>query len=365
VVVVVAEIKPADYEAIDKLVGTSYGSIQQFVEVAVRNQLALEGGLNGFVDLPDHVPPRAHERKESSPLMARQGSTAVLSQPTTDANSVKPTPGSTDDEWLPWVGAIDPTAVATGAEISVPDLPLWGQINRVLPIAAGVRVLAHIAESAEQPFVSVDEWHAKAADAAVGLRARLEAIDSARNHRHGERWATAFPEDERTSRKRYVQQFLGYVRPNGQPEGGAARLGFVSFADGDPSKVSLTRGGAAWASLQNPIFDGTDVNARGTFSREEAERYLDHVRHKVPAEYHLMTVVAGLVDRGKARTEIDDRLGELYPDWSRYIGTVRAGALGRLQDLGLLRRERRGLHVDYGLTDLSYELRLIDEKGVS
>ena len=246
----------------------------------------------------------------------------------------------------------------------MPNQPLWGQINRVLPIAVGVRVLAHLATEAAKPFVSVDEWHVRATDAAQALRNHFETMDIAQEHRHGERWATAFPEDVRASRKRYMNQFLGYIRPKGQPEGGAALLGLVAFADGDPKKVTLTQGGALWASLPNPIFDSPDGRAEETFSREEAEHYITHVRRTVPAEFELMRSVAELVDAGKARTEIDDRLGELYPDWASYIGTVRAGALGRLQDLGLLRRERRGIHVDYELTDRARELSLTDAKGV-
>ena len=78
-----------------------------------------------------------------------------------------------------------------------------------------------------------------------------------------------------------------------------------------------------------------------------------------------MRAVAGLVDAGRTRTEIDERLAELYPDWARYIGTIRAGAIGRLHDLGLLRRARRGLHVDYGLTEFAYEISLADAEGRS
>jgi hypothetical protein len=361
VVVVLAEIKSADYEAIDKLLGSAYASIQQFIEVAVRNQLALEEGLHGSAPVTARAHSPAHQPAEREAAAAREVS--GWAAPLAGTEPAAPIPASADDDWRSWVTAADANEIPTAAKASVPDRPLWGQINRVLPIAAGVRVLAHIGNEAAQPFVGTAEWHAKAADAAQALRIHLEAIDTAREHRHGQRWATAFPDDERSSRKRYMNQFLGYLRPNGEPEGGAAVLGLVAFANGDPTKVALTKSGAVWASLPNPVFDSPDGHAETTFSREEAEHYLDHVRRTVPAEYQLMRAVAELVDAGKARTEIDEQLGESYPDWARYIGTVRAGALGRLQDLGLLRRERRGLQVDYGLTDLAYELRLTDAKG--
>jgi hypothetical protein len=350
VVVVVAEIKPEEYEAMDRLVGTAYASVQQFVEVAVRNQLALEVGVNGAPGgRPGSPGEDAGSDGASAPETAPPISTARSS-------------GSSDHSWRAWVTATAVDRVPAANDVSVPNQPLWGQINRLLPIAAGVRVLSHLALEANEPFVNVDDWHVRGADVAHGLRSHLEGIDIAREHRHGERWATAFPDDAKPSRRRYMNQFLGYLRPKGEPEGGAVLLGLVVFADGDPTRVAVTKSGATWASLPNPIFDEPGDTGQTTFSRDEAAHYLRHVQQAVPAEYQLMKAVAELVDASKARTEIDERLGELYPDWASYIGTVRAGALGRLQDLGLLRRERRGLHVDYGLTPLAYELDLAEKR---
>jgi hypothetical protein len=43
---------------------------------------------------------------------------------------------------------------------------------------------------------------------------------------------------------------------------------------------------------------------------------------------------------------------------------MRAGALGRLSDLGLLERTRRGLTVDYALTPLAAEVGLVRDAEV-
>ncbi|MGH9176536.1 MAG: hypothetical protein ACRD1H_19355, partial [Vicinamibacterales bacterium] len=158
---------------------------------------------------------------------------------------------------------------------------------------------------------------------------------------------------------RYVGQFLGHVRRDGRAEGGAAFLDLVVFGGTDESAtVTLTTAGAKFSSFENPIFD--QDSPATTFSREEVEWFLGHVRKYRPSEYRLLAETAELVDEGRTRTEIDKALGEAHPTWSHYIETMRAGALGRLSDLGLLSRTRRGLEVDYHMTDLARELDLLD-----
>lgn len=68
--------------------------------------------------------------------------------------------------------------------------------------------------------------------------------------------------------------------------------------------------------------------------------------------------MASLVATGRSRTELDDDLAYQYPAWKKFISTMRAGALGRLSDLGLLGRTRRGLEVEYHLTARAAELGL-------
>src|SRR5262249_30288316 len=134
-----------------------------------------------------------------------------------------------------------------------PDHLLWGQTNRLLPVAAGVRVLANLLQDSDD--VPVATWYEKATAVATALREELRRRDETANRPHGTRWATAFPEKKESSAQRYVSQFLGVAR-DGSSDGGAAFLGLVSITgSGANSRVTLSRSGASWANLANPIFD--------------------------------------------------------------------------------------------------------------
>jgi hypothetical protein len=199
---------------------------------------------------------------------------------------------------------------------------------------------------------------------ALGLRSYLRGLDEAAGRRHGSLWSTAFPDDRPASAHRYVNQFLG-VPKGGRAEGGAAFLGFVAFDQGD-SVASLTTAGAEWAALRNPIFDDGGSPSR-TFSVEETGFFIDHLKMYRPAELLLLKRIAALVEQGHSRTQLDEALAAENPEWKKYIATMRAGALGRLSDLGLLERTRRGLTVDYALTPLAREVGLLsaDEASAS
>ena len=64
----------------------------------------------------------------------------------------------------------------------------------------------------------------------------------------------------------------------------------------------------------------------------------------------LLRRIAALVEQGRSRTQLDEALAAEHPQWKKYIATMRAGALGRLSDLGLARahpaRAHRRLRAD-------------------
>ncbi|MDP9225061.1 MAG: hypothetical protein M3P18_14675, partial [Actinomycetota bacterium] len=59
---------------------------------------------------------------------------------------------------------------------------------------------------------------------------------------------------------------------------------------------------------------------------------------------------------------LNEELPALFPNWADHIPTMRAGAIGRLSDLGLLGRERRGLTVEYHLTALANQVELTKDR---
>lgn len=337
--VIALNIDPKLYADIEISVSAGkYSDVQQFFVVAARNQLALEASV-GTVPAVDSPAPDSPASGEEM-----NGDHAVLPS----------------DELPGGVRALLSSLASTGDSLSEPvplddpDLVLWGQVNRVLPIAVGVRALGHLSALHGGP-IPVEEWHEAATRAAVALRPYVRGLDQAAGRRHGSLWSTALPDDTDASAHRYSNQFLGFPRAEGVPDGAAAFLGLVAFDD--DGLVGLTAAGADWAALANPIFDSSETPAT-TFSVEESAFFLDHLRHYRPAEWRFLQRVASLVQDGLSRTQLDDALAAEYPAWAKYIGTMCAGALGRLSDLGLLERERRGLTVDYALTPLAADLGL-------
>lgn len=343
-VVIAVDLEPKLYGQVrNAVVSGSYESIQQFLEVAAWNQLALE------------------ETTQPAPRVgrARKGGSEPGLSFAHEALSLMRHRGVADGMWRDTVSRVDPSRLGHLVEPRVADDPsdvLWGQTNRLLPMSTGVRVLAHMVAEGDGPVARRD-WYETATTTARRIRVRLQEWDKQAGRKRGELWATAFPEDDESSGHRYMSQFLGVPARDGSGRGGAAFLGFVAF-DGpdDLSPVRMTTSGAKWASFLNPIFD--TENPTKTFSVEETSFFLEHLRRYRPGEYQLLAAVASLVAEGHSRTEIDAQLKELYPPWSKYIGTMRAGAIGRLSDLGLLGRTRRGLQVDYHLTELASELKL-------
>jgi hypothetical protein len=342
--VIAVNIEPTLYEAVEHaLAWGNYSDLHQFFVVAVRNQLALEAS----VALEERVAPTG---------------TSTAPSATTEPPKHAPSASTTLD--LP--GLVKTMLAPAAEELPEParvendSAVLWGQINRILPIAVGVRVLAHLSAD-KTNGVPVEEWHETATDVAVALRSHLRQLDEAAGRRHGSLWSTAFPDDTPASAHRYVNQFLGLPKA-GLSDGGAAFLGFAAF-DQDDTVVRLTTAGAEWAAFANPLLDDGDSPTR-TFSVEETAFFINHLKKYRPAELRFLTRVAALVEQGRSRTQLDEALAAEHPQWKKYIATMRAGALGRLSDLGFLERTRRGLTVDYALTPLAAEVGLLRDGEV-
>lgn len=329
-----------------------YLSLEQFFEVAAQNQLALEdsnrrqsrGGRLEATEVAENM----DRRRGGTP---RDGKGSESSAPHEADVS--------DTDWRSFVRRRElPADVFAEAEIvTETECVLWGQTNRLLPVAVGVRVLANLLN--DHVDVPVARWHEESTRVAMLLREELREQDERAGRPHGTRWATAFPERKPASAQRYVNQFLGAPARDRRSDGGAVFLGLVTLSGtGEDARVSLTRSGAEWASFTNPIFDANGDEPASTFSEDETRFFLNHLRGFRIGEYRFLNTVAALVAEGLSREQLNDALTLAYPQWEGYASTMRAGAIGRLSDLGLLERTRHGLNVDYRLSPLASEVGL-------
>lgn len=347
--VVAINIDPELYKRVATRVREgAYLDLDQFFDLAARNQLALEVQPRRAAD-DDQVADVEDAASPVEPAKVLDGGPSEQG-----AGAVRPR------QWGAVKRADLPSERFARPNVDPdPDHLLWGQTNRLLPVAVGVRVLANLLQEADD--VAVTTWHEKATAVATALRDDLRRWDESANRPHGGRWATAFPEKKDSSAQRYVNQFLGSAREGA--DGGAVFLGLVRIVgSGEKGRVTLTTSGASWANLKNPIFDA-EAPAERTFSDEEVEFFLGHLREFRVGEYEFLNTTAKLVAEGRSRDEQTEAIASAYPRWASVASTMRAGSIGRLGDLGLLERSRHGLKVEYRLSALASSLGLPHETG--
>jgi hypothetical protein len=120
---------------------------------------------------------------------------------------------------------------------------------------------------------------------------------------------------------------------------------------GPKPTVEASDVGLDFAKLPNPLIDGDGI-ATGALGDQEADFILNLISRALPGERDLITCYLQWIGEGKnTPDEILERTQLKWPAWTEKVaGSMRAGALGRMQELGLIRRERNGLHVRYALT---------------
>lgn len=354
--IVCAELRQEQYRAIEALLSAgSFQSMSEFIRLAVDNQLTHEAGAGSrlamtALEVPDErVPSEAVvSTMEASPSGARASAR-----------------GAAPNLRIPAV-----LALALGARVTPreEDLvsplgpgrrPLWGQVNRLLPVKTALRCLGSLLAEQGGGEVELRAFHRAAADTARQVGLALRSIDIAAGRRRSEWLATGFPigDDVSKSATRFTDQFTAYPRRDGEWDGALIRLGFIGVRD---RGVGLTRAGLEWAAIENPVLDAHDAHGRG-LGDAESRFYLDHVRASFPAEWKLMREVMEFVAAGLRREEIDAALMDAYGWTPAEAGTMRAGVLGRMSELGLIEKERLGTSIIYGLSQQVEEWGLLSE----
>jgi hypothetical protein len=122
------------------------------------------------------------------------------------------------------------------------------------------------------------------------------------------------------------------------------------------ARIGLTNFGSQFAVLQNPAIDLTKPES---LSSDEIDFLLNHIADNLPAEFEHMTVALKAIEDGKkTRDELNTALKGYYSqyhkgsEWSdTVVNTMRSGLFSRLNELGLVRREKLGKYIRYHITD--------------
>ena len=144
------------------------------------------------------------------------------------------------------------------------------------------------------------------------------------------------------------------------------------LADKQIERIGLTESGKHFAIFENPVLD--KHQASPIFTADEVEFLVKHVCEKLPQEArHMGIILDNLLNGGKGRNDLNSSLEGFYRSfqppgktWTKeMINLMRAGAMSRMWELGMIEKTRSGLVVTYKATDLgeSYRPKLI-EAGV-
>jgi hypothetical protein len=247
-----------------------------------------------------------------------------------------------------------PVTVENPNSSMLSQLPLWGQLYKFLPTKLGLRVLCNLTLTST---VSYKEFREAAAKEAVLFKGKLVKKDRSLGNKFGEELATAFPDDNDKSIRRYQDQYLVYARPNvEQISSLAAQMKWLSVDS--KRKVGITKLGLEFAKLSNPIID---ADGDEPLSQEEKMCIIDQIIEMYRAEASQMEFVLEQISSGiSSRQMLNQRLVQFYrKNWSNeskqwkegLFNTMRAGEIGRLYELRLVSKTRDGLNVSYAITE--------------
>jgi hypothetical protein len=248
------------------------------------------------------------------------------------------------------------------------DSILWGQYYRFLPVKVGVRVLLNMYT---EHFPELRDFTEKVTNVALTLRHQLAKLDRMDRRSFGELLSATFPTNDEKSVNRFVNQYMLHLRTSDMTLlGMMPELKLINVkSDGEGiARIGLTNFGSQFALLQNPAIDLTKPES---LSGDEINFLLNHIADNLPAEFEHMTIALKAIEDGKkTRDELNAALKGYYSqyhkgsEWSdTVVNTMRSGLFSRLNELGLVRREKHGKYIRYHITDMGKKyVKSISEK---
>jgi hypothetical protein len=233
---------------------------------------------------------------------------------------------------------------------------LWGQYYRFLPVKVGVRVLLNMYT---EYFPELSDFTEKVTNVALPFRHQLAKLDRTDRRSFGELLSASFPTHDEKSVKRFVNHYMLHLRTSDMALlGMMPELKLINVKSDENGKVriGLTNFGSKFALLENPAID---LNKPESLSGDEINFLINHIADNLPAEYeHMIRALTAIEEGKKTRHELNAVLKEYYLEYRKNTGwsdtvvnTMRSGLTSRLNELGLVKREKFGKNVRYHMTD--------------
>ena len=258
--------------------------------------------------------------------------------------------------------------------------PLSGYYNRLLPVKFVLRMLVALTVNRES-FDNEEGWDISINDdvtlselresswlSASYAKETLQLYDqlSEAKGKTGAKLSVGFPTKDEKSKERFVSQFVGSRRKK-ELSGALFDMGFAgisgiggifdSIGGFTNEDIGFTQFGLQFAMLENPVIDEIEGwQDEGVFSKNEVDFLLAHFKQNVPAEWEFMLSIAEMIRDGTDNATKMNAALISQRGWNRSKASVyRTGVLARMQELGLVNREKSGVEVTFVLTELGKE----------
>lgn len=322
------------YTKINDLVGKgNYLSVENFVEVAVKNQLSLE--LAGKSEAKRF-------RSQQKPVRTDQSKFSTLLG--------KPEKVLTE------------THVSKTLDDKIRNSPIWGQINRLVPVKFVMRILVNNLIDSEETSVDLKRFNADVAQMATEFRRFAKRMDKKQRIR-GEEIYVGFSKKTPSSQQRFLNYYVGKGPLKKWTDSILTGLSLASieeFEDGT-TVIEPTENGLKLALMHSPIIDDFFLDKKqidAPFSEEEVSFLISQIRSTRPGELEFLSFTLRAIKKGadtpaKLRNEVFSFLAQKdleIKTSEKIINTMQIGVIGRLVEMRLLKIEKKAQKSRYIVT---------------
>jgi hypothetical protein len=306
-------------------------SLQNFILIALENQIALEKEQNTEFHAVQKTPERTSEQIKEKP-----------------SESIKPKQPKTIIEILNNPLNFDKINIVS-LKKPIKNYYIWGQYNKFFTLKFALRYLAFMQIKNNNNFVKLADFQNKCAMEASKMKEILNESDEKANRKWGATFSAGLPEANEKSHSRFIHHFIGYADSQGNPVGALSDLGFVVF---ESEQIALSPFGLEFAKLKNPIIDENPFSTL-LFNRDEQEFLINHIKSNIPIEWQGMKNIIEWIESGLDTPDLlNAKIAVLDPKWTeKMANTYRTGMLARMFDLGFISRKKTGVNANYVITD--------------
>lgn len=352
---------------VDQLVARGlYSDVSAVVAVALENLLLAEDE-HSHSKTPEGP---ADERTEKETRSHRASAPKATAEPEqTKKPTAEPKPTTYRTRVLNWAESpsvaeklIAPTPADLFRVGQLVPVERWvfGQQNRILPAKINARLFVMLVAE-RKGEIELFEAASSISDQAALASSFLNDLDTRFDNGKDDQLTTGFPEpgsDKALSR--YANHFVAYESKEGNLTGMLLQWKFAGVKRAKNKTYLLpTQACIDFAALPNPVLDRpVTQKPADKFSSEETAWLLDHVTANVPVEASAFrTILEGLQARCNTPDALDKYVRENAKEKAdvtdAFVSTQRSGAVTRMADIGLVRRQRDGTKVTYEMTDLA------------